>query len=274
MTFDDPAIEGFARATAVTPAETRDANSASDCFRGALLPGWDIFGNGHGGTMQALAAQALLEATGRSDVITITGHFLAPGRAGAVDIRTEVLKQGRQFATARAVMTSDERTLLVVTATLGDLSSMSGPRLISIRPPELPAPEDCLFDAEHAPRFASRVDMRIHPEDVQYAEGKPTGVMQLRGWFRLRDGEAVDSLGLVCAGDAFPPTIFNAGLPPAWTPTLEYTVHVRRLPAPGWLACWVRTNALDNGLLEEDCEIWDLDGNLVAMSRQLALLGK
>ena len=224
--------------------------------------------------MLAMAARSLAAVTGRADVITITGHFLAPGREGPVRVTTEIEKEGRQFATARARLISGDRTLLVATAMLGDLSAMSGPSRVVLEPPALPPPEECLFDPDLSPRFAHRVDMRMHPDDVGYFRNEPNGVMRIRGWLRLRDNEPVDSVGLVCIGDAFPPTIFNAGLPPAWSPTLEYTVHVRRRLAAGWLACSFETRALDGGFLEEDGEIWDADGRLVAQTRQLSLVGK
>ena len=50
-------------------------------------------------------------------------------------------------------------------------------------------------------------------------------------------------------------------------------MHVRARPAPGWLACRVSTSYLIEGYHEEDFEIWDSTGRLVAQSRQLALLG-
>jgi acyl-CoA thioesterase len=92
------------------------------------------------------------------------------------------------------------------------------------------------------------------------------------GWFRLRDGEPVDTLSLLVAVDAFPPTVFFANLPIAWVPTLELTTHVRARPAPGWLACSFATRFITGGFLEEDGEVWDATGRLVAQSRQLALL--
>ena len=78
--------------------------------------------------------------------------------------------------------------------------------------------------------------------------------------------------GMVTAVDAFPPTVFFADLPVAWVPTIELTTHVRARPAPGWLACAFTTRFITGGFLEEDGEVWDSTGRLVAQSRQLALL--
>ncbi|MFO7549149.1 MAG: thioesterase family protein [Acidimicrobiia bacterium] len=105
-------------------------------------------------------------------------------------------------------------------------------------------------------------------------DGRPSGVPRVRGWFRLPDGEALDTVGLLVAVDAFPPTIFNTALPISWTPTIELTAHVRARPAPGWLRCAFATRFITGGFLEEDGEVWDATGRLVAQSRQLALLGR
>ena len=57
-----------------------------------------------------------------------------------------------------------------------------------------------------------------------------------------------------------------------WAPTLELTVHVRARPAPGWLMLRHETRNVAGGMFEEDCEVWDAAGRLVAQSRQLARL--
>jgi acyl-CoA thioesterase len=54
--------------------------------------------------------------------------------------------------------------------------------------------------------------------------------------------------------------------------TIQLTVHLRAKPAPGWLACRATTRFVSGGYHEEDFEIWDANGTLVAQSRQLALL--
>jgi hypothetical protein len=116
------------------------------------------------------------------------------------------------------------------------------------------------------------MDLRLDPEDAGFLRGEPSGLMRTRGWFRLLHEEPVDTLGLLLAVDAFPPTAFNARLPVAWTPTVELTVHLRARPAPGWLRASFSTRFVSAGFLEEDGEVWDSTGRLVAQSRQLALL--
>ena len=79
-------------------------------------------------------------------------------------------------------------------------------------------------------------------------------------------------MGLLVAVDAFPPTIFNTDFPVAWAPTVELTAHVRARPAAGWLRCAFSTRFVTGGFIEEDGEVWDTTGTLVAQSRQLALV--
>lgn len=54
--------------------------------------------------------------------------------------------------------------------------------------------------------------------------------------------------------------------------TVQLTVHLHRRPAPGWIATRLTTRHIISGFHEEDCELWDSSGALVAQSRQLAIL--
>ena len=258
----------FATATAVQP-------TAAGQWTASIHPGWDIAGNANGGYLLAVATRALAGAAGRPDPVTVTAHYLSPGRQGSVRITTQILKDGKRFATGTATMFSGARPLLVVLGTLGDLSQAQGPELVEGAPPELPPPEDCVRlqpAGTFPPPFMGRVDLRLHPDDAAFATGRQSGRPLMRGWFRLPHGERVDSVALLCAVDAFPPTAFNARLPVAWTPTVELTAHIRANPAPGWLRCRFSTRFVTAGFLEEDGEVWDSTGRLVGQSRQLALV--
>jgi acyl-CoA thioesterase len=244
-------------------------------WSGAIAPGWDIAANANGGYLLAIAARALGAALGRPDPVTISAHYLAPGKPGEVTIRTEVIKQGRSFGSGTATLLAAGRPLLSCIGTFGELTGAGGPEVVDRAPPAMPDPEDCLpveATSTFPPPFMGQVELRLHPEDGQFLRGQHTGQALMRGWFRLRDNEPADTIALLCAADAFPPTAFNAGLPMAWTPTIELTVHVRARPEPGWLRCTFATHFVTGGFLEEDGEIWDRTGRLVAQSRQLALV--
>lgn len=258
----------FADASAVRPL-------ADGRWETEIARGWDIAGNANGGYLLAVATRAMVDAAERPDPVTITAHYLAPGKPGPATVSTQVVRSGRRFATVTASLDDPERRLLQVLGTFGDLSDTQGPEQVSGGPPELPPLEECV--AVHAtdgfpPPFMARVELHLHPEDAPFAGGTSSTTPRMRGWFRLADGEPLDTLGLLVAVDAFPPTIFNTDLPVAWTPTVELTAHIRSRPAPGWLRCVFTTRFITSGFLEEDGEVWDETGRLVAESRQLALV--
>jgi acyl-CoA thioesterase len=273
-------VEGvFRTATAVEPSGPdsagKHAAGITSQWTAAIAEGWDIAGNANGGYLLAVTARAMSAAIGRPDPVTVTAHYLAPGKPGPVSIAVEIAKQGRTFGTATATLSAGDRPLLRVLGTFGELAENVGLQLVDLVPPTMPSPDQCIpIDATDSfpPPFMGKVELRLHPDDATFLRGNPSGHARMRGWFRLRDGELTDTVALLCASDAFPPTVFNANLPVAWTPTIELTTHVRYRPQPGWLRCRFATHFVSGGFLEEDGEIWDDSGRLVAQSRQLALV--
>lgn len=263
----------FAGATAVS-------RTGAGQYVGEIHGGWDIRGVSNGGYLMAIAGRAMAAETDGRRLVSITGHFMNPGQPGPVEIDVQQLKSGRSFTTLRSVMTAAGKPLLSAT---GSFSATQGKgneaSLLRGTPPDLPPPEDCIKatpseSGEFPPPLVSKIDLRMHPEDAGGALGKPTGSAMFRGWFGLPGEEPVEDLAIVLASDSFPPAIFNAGLPMTWTPTLDLTVHVRDPGPHEWLMCSLQTRFVTGGFLEEDGEIWDQDGNLVALSRQLAVLGR
>ena len=62
--------------------------------------------------------------------------------------------------------------------------------------------------------------------------------------------------------------------PIGWIPTLSLTTNIRQLPKTQKLFIDGVAKDLNNGFFEQDCSIWDLEGHLVATSRQLAKILK
>jgi Thioesterase-like superfamily len=117
-----------------------------------------------------------------------------------------------------------------------------------------------------------RLAVRLHPDHTGFTRGEPSGTAEVAGWFAFADGRPIDTLALLLVCDALPPAVFNLAVAPGCVPTIEYTVHVRGVPAAGPVRCVFRSRVVQGGLLEEDGEVWDSTGRLVAMSRQLGMM--
>jgi hypothetical protein len=117
------------------------------------------------------------------------------------------------------------------------------------------------------------VDVRLDPATAGWLTHDPAGVPEMRGWFRLRDGREPDAYVLALAVDALPPVVFGLGAL-GWAPTVELTWHMRAVPAPGPLRLAARSRLVSDGWFDEESEVWDSAGHLVAQSRQLARVGR
>src|SRR5215208_4631004 len=98
------------------------ATAIDEGGRGRIHDGWDINGNANGGYLLALAGNGLRAVAGRPDPVSVTAHYLAPGKPGEVLVQGQVVKQGKRFATVSGSMVSGDRTLLQVVAAFGDLT--------------------------------------------------------------------------------------------------------------------------------------------------------
>jgi acyl-CoA thioesterase len=252
-------------------------------YDGELTPGWEIGAGVNGGMLLATCAEALRRTFGphgHPDPLSISAYYLSASRPGPATWRSRTLRRGRSMSTGSVSLVQPddaghEVERIRALATYGDLAGLSGEVRTTAAPPVLPPVEECLPNDQAPPSFQERasllerLDLRLDPACAGWAVGRPAGRGVIRGWLRLADGREPDVLSLLLAVDALPPVTFDLGLF-GWTPTLELTVHLRAAPAPGWLAVSHSTKNFAGGLLEEDAEVWDSTGRLVAQSRQLA----
>jgi acyl-CoA thioesterase len=259
----------------VTFAEATAVKARGDgIWEGLVAEGWDIVGNVNGGYLLAMAARAAGEAAGRPVPVTVTGHFLAPGKPGPVTVDPTVLKEGRRLSTVTAMIASDRPLVAMLGTFAGTGDAGASFERVEGTPPDLPPPDECIRvepTETFPPPFVGRIDLRLHPDHREFGSGDSSKV---RGWVRLLGGEPIDQVAMLMIADSFPPAVFFSDTPLAWVPTVELTVHVRERPVPGWLRCVFVTRFVTSGMLEEDGEMWDESGRLVALSRQLALVPK
>ena len=247
-------------------------------YSATVVPGWDINGNANGGYLFAFAARAMRDHSGRRDPFTVTAHYLAPVKAGPIEVVVDTVKTGKLLTTMNASIVADGRTSVRFLGAWGEVPDVTDDQYVTATPPELPPFEACVprnHDGTAMPvEFANRFDSRIHPDDTSFLRGETGSTAIMRGWFEFGDGRPIDTLSLLMIADSFAPPVFNVPVPKAWVPTIELTVHVRAVPVGSRVACVFRSRVIQGGLTEEDGEIWDQAGNLVAQSRQLALLGR
>lgn len=260
----------FADASAVHGGDGR--------WQGTIPDGWDIRGITNGGFIMAMATRAMEAESDGRELISATGNFVNPGTSGPVEIVVEPLKSGRSLSTMTATVSSGGKSLVYVTSVYAHPDRPKPDDDLAIGgPPELPSPDDCIRatpdeDREFPPPLTGKIDLRVHPDDASALEEQPGNRPLIRGWFRLLDDEPIDGHGVVLATDCFPPAIFNSPYPTGWTPTIELAIQVREPHPTGWLACRFETRFVTGGMLEEDGQLWDEQGRLVALSRQLALV--
>ncbi|WP_114422938.1 thioesterase family protein [Nocardioides houyundeii] len=260
----------FDEAIGITP--TGDGQSAAE-----LGDGWHIGGGINGGITLATIGNAIRHTLAdKPDPLAISAHYIAAAVPGPATISTRVLREGRTVATVAADLSQDGAQRIAVLATYGDHARLPADVRTTAVPFELPDREECV-SGDLAPEefrkmapIVDRFDTLFDPECVGWATGQPSGRGDLRAWLRLKDGREPDVLALLLAVDALPPVAFDLGMM-GWAPTLELSVHVRAVPAPGWLRVRTHTSNLAGGMFEEDCEVWDSAGRLVAQSRQLAM---
>lgn len=268
----------FDRDTAVVPRP-----DAPHVFDAEFSAGWAIGRGINGGYLLALADRALAAVLPHPHPLSVTAYYLTPSAPGPAEVHTEVLRTGRSISTGQASLVQRDAEgapveRLRVVAHHMDLAALPDGVRTAALPPRMPdldgcvgtdqAPEDA-FGPEESAALLERVDLRLDPATVGWAVGEPSHAGELRGWFGFPDGRGNDPLALLLASDVLPPTAFDLGVP-GWVPTLELTVHVRALPAPGPLRVSLRTRNYAGGHLEEDAEIWDSRDRLVAQARQLA----
>lgn len=243
-------------------------------FAATVTDRWNgLAGRPLGGYVLAVCLRALREVTAAPDLLAASAFYLNPMDPGPVEIHTEIARSGHRTTTGEARLYQNGAEALRTVASFTDLSLCAGQSLITAGPPDLPVPEDAidLHEGSSPPSapIADRVEYRVAEtfEQRQRRENKRPLTML---WMRLKEGGGEDPLSIPFLVDAAPPAVMEIGA--TGSTTVELTLHVRARPRSEWFACRATTSYITDGYHEEDFEIWDEEGRLVAQSRQLARL--
>ena len=256
-------------------AETAVAPAGEGRWTTRLSAGWNIGDTSNGGYALTPVLRAMRTLVPQPDPISVTTHFLRPARGDTdAEVTASLIRSGRTVSTMGGALWQQGTQRLAVMAAFSDLAAGAGagPE-IAEAPPPMPAVEDCvhrgsLEQGVDLP-ILSRVNVYVHPDHAP-AGGRDRALLD--GWIRLADGTPPSTLSLPFFADALPPSLYPMFGFIGWVPTIELTVHVRRVPAPGWLQVRHESHDLHGGRMIESGSLWDSTGALVACSRQIGLL--
>jgi acyl-coenzyme A thioesterase PaaI-like protein len=281
----------FDSATAVSRRADGRYDAEPDARFAIVAPGGSTPPAVNGGALLATVLRAVLTESPHPYPVSTSAHFLRVAQLAPAQVEVTWLKQGGTAATARASLLQDGKVVLETTVTTGaltaDEAAADGPgaTMAGLQwtgpPPGFPHISDCVdlgqwrgtTGQDGIAGYAAQVEVLFDPSTIGWRQDEPSGVPEMRGYFRLREERDPDAYLLAMAVDGLPPVVFGLGAT-GWAPTVELTWHMRAVPAPGPLAVETRCRHVSSGWFDEEAEVWDSRGRLVAQSRQLARVGR
>ena len=249
--------------------------AAPERFEATVDPNWTIGGKPNGGYLLALLGRAAAAVSPHPHAIAASAYYLQAPQPGPVIVHAQLLRTGRSASQVRARMSQDDQPCVEALLIAGRLDPAASAHWERGLPEAGRADyEDCArlvprLPDGHRVAIMDQIEVRLAPDSSGFTHGKPSGRGELRGWLALPGAEDFDPTSLLFAVDAFPPATFDIEFS-GWVPTLELTVYVRALPAPGPVRVLQRAELIDAQRVDEACYLWDGNRRLVAQGRQLA----
>ncbi|GAA1086117.1 thioesterase family protein [Tsukamurella spumae] len=265
-------------------ADLVSVTAAPGGYTAEIDPTWSVGKKVHGGALLAVtasAAQAAYRDGGDGAdpsvvPVVVSAEYLGAPDPGTVELRTRVSKRGRTTSVVNVEAVQGDRVYVQAAVTLAQRDS-GDERYREPNPlddmPATPSDDALAWDADHPAAKIFKVgrvaEVHYDAATLPVAEGR-TGPAETRGWVRLRE-EPLSGLFALLATDISLPVVANLG-GIGWAPTLTLTASVRREPAPGWLRFRASAPVVGQRWFEEDHVLVDESGQVVATSRQLAMM--
>jgi acyl-CoA thioesterase len=245
-------------------------------WRGWAPDHWFVGRGPNGGFLAALVARAAEAAAGRP-LRSLSLHFVAAPAVGPLDVSVTLEREGRSYSAAAVRIEQDGRAMTLALATLGELPQHGAAWDAGSMPSPMPleATERVALEQAGIPAFMRNYDLRWA---IGTQPGAATDVPETGGWIRTTEPRTLDAPLVAAMTDAWAPAAFVALGRFVAAPTLDLTIHVRRpLPPPAmapedYVLGRFSSRLSVAGVWEEDGELWTPGGELIAQSRQLALV--
>jgi acyl-CoA thioesterase len=226
-----------------------------------------------GGLVAALCVRAMRQRIDRERPLrSILVSLIAPVAEGAVEIQSDILREGRAATHARAEVLQQGKTCAAVmgcfaAARNSPLSAAAEPVRPAHRPEEL---KEVPFIEGLTPRFTKHFEYRW-PDDHMPFLGKGKGVME--GWVRLREQVPVSEVFLTALGDAWPtpalPMLTDMAAFSTLTMSLEYSGLCSLQRSDEWWHVRGVVEQAEDGYVHQETRYWTAEGCLVLVNRQI-----
>lgn len=206
---------------------------------------------------------------------SLTVSFIGPATPGPVELTAEVLRKGKNVTQCQASMRQGDELVAVALASFGAHRESALTVAPSHPAPDLGDPADVEpfpYIEGMTPEFYRFLDLRQVGGALPFSGAETSG---LSGWCALRETpEKFREEHLVAIADAWPPAPLQmvTGFAPAssLTWTIEFVAEILpdTVTPEGRFAYEVSTDAARDGYAHSHAQLWQPDGELVAISRQ------
>ena len=238
----------------------------------------------HGGYLMALMHNALTSILPHSTAISSSVQYLDRIDAKTFELEVETFKTSRGSSSGIVKLKQDEKICTTFTGTCSDFQFMKGYDGLQKPLPNIFNESDKKdyikmnydkISKGFTPAFIQQLECLIHPDHAWWNRDSNDKNNEARcSAFLEMQGGIPDQFCLSFYSDILPPVVSNKYGPLGWIPTITLTTHIRQLPSTSELYADFRATDINKGYFEQDCNIWDLNGNLVASSRQLTRILK
>ena len=251
----------------------------------SMTPSKDYFvGNTpHGGYLTAVMQKALSLSMPHPHVINSNTLYLDRTEPKEISIHVDKIRESRGSSVGRVSLIQDEKLRCMMTGICSDFNYMNGVNDLETLPPNIFNEKRDLFISLNfdnkqegfTPSFIKQTKCDIAKKHAWWLKNENDLGDEARCAGFISMGEEIpDQFVLSFYSDFFPPVVMNKYGPLGWVPTLSLTTNIRQLPTTSELFMDVKAKDLNKGFFEQDCQIWDLNKNLVATSRQLTRILK
>jgi acyl-CoA thioesterase len=248
----------------------RYATTISDCWELAVVP--------QGGIVAALAVRAMERELGdpTQTLRTLTAMFAGRVAGGPVEIEVQLLRRGRSMSQLTATVTNPgaEAGLTAVAAFGAPRRGFEFTELVF---PDVPGPEGLRSFRDPLPDgVVFEFDRPPMPFWEEIIEARPVigrapweefvdGPAEAAFWYRLDDPPVrhdgvLDAAGPIVLCDTMPSSVGQKLGPDSgqwFAPSVDYTLHLFRPPAPGWLLAHHKARHAGDGYASVELALWD-----------------